>query len=118
MKNFSYKKYTTEESAIYNDSIEKILKSLREGRAFDESCKEVEIVDANLKDLIFDDAMKVMIAELHYRDGMALIDVAQRLKVPVEKISIASLEMLEDVAISSSQAFNEMYPDFFKEFNA
>ncbi len=114
MKEIKYKEYTPEENAIYYDSIEKILTSLRAGNTFDESCKNVDIVEESLKGLIYDDAMKVMIAELHYKDGFSLSDVAEKLDVPVEKISLASLEMLEDVAIASSEAFKKEHPDFFK----
>lgn len=118
MKDIQYKQYTTEENTIYNDSIEKILISLRSGKTLEESCREVEISDKSLMGFIYDDAMKVMIAELHFRDGISLSDIADRLNIPIGKIFHATLEMLEDVAISSSEAFNDKYPDFFKSLDA
>lgn len=118
MKDIEYKQYTPEENAIYYDSIEKILTSLRGGSTFEEACSNIDISDASLKSFIFDDAIKVMIAELHYRDGFSLLQVAERLNVPVMKISCASLEMLEDVTIASSEAFKKDNPDVCKSFDA
>lgn len=118
MKEIQYKQYTAEEDAIYNDSIGKILTALRSGKTFEESCREVEISDKSLMAFIHDDAMKVMIAELHYRDGISLPDIAKRLNISIEKICHASLEMLDDVAISSSEAFNNEHPGFFKSLDA
>lgn len=118
MKDIEYKQYTPEENAIYYDSMEKILTSLRGGSTFEAACSNVDICDASLKNFILDDAIKVMIAELHYKDGLSLLQVAERLDVPVMKISCASLEMLEDVSIASSEAFEKDNPDVFKTFNA
>lgn len=118
MREIKYKQYNAEEKVIYYDAMEKILTSLRAGGTFDESCRNVDISDETLKGLIHDDAIKVMIAELHYRDGLSLLQVAERLNVPVMKISYTSLEMLQDVSISSSEAFKKDNPDFFKSFEA
>ncbi len=118
MKEIKYKEYTSEENVIYYDSIGKILTSLRNGSSFKEACSGVEILDPSLKNFIYDDAIKVMIAELHYRDGLPLDEVAKRLDISVVKISYASLEMLEDAEISSSEAFRQNNPDIFKSYDA
>jgi len=118
MKKFKYKQYTSEEDAIYYDAMEKILAALRNGSTFENACCTIEVADASLKDFILDDAMKIMIAELHYRDGQSLLQVAEKLDVPVTKISYASLEMLEDVSIASAEAFKKENPDTFKSFDA
>ncbi len=114
MKDIKYKQYTNEEDAIYCDAMEKILPSLRSGSTFESACCNLEISDASLKSFILDDAMKIMIAELHYRDGLGLPEVAERLDIPIDKISYASLEMLEDVSIASAEAFKKDNSDFFK----
>lgn len=118
MKEIKYKEYTPEENLIYNDSMEKILTSLRSGNTFEEACSNVDISNDSLKHFIHDDAIKIMIAELHYRDGVSLPQVAERLNLSVTKISYASLEMLEDASIASSETFKKDNPNFFKSFDA
>lgn len=118
MKEIKYKEYTPEENSIYNDSIEKILTSLRSGSSFETACSNVDISDDSLKHFIHDDAIKIMIAELHYRDGLSLPQVAERLDLSITKISFASMEMLEDVSIASVAAFKKDNPDVFKSFDA
>lgn len=118
MKEIKYKKYNEEEKKIYNESIQKILTSLRNGNTFQDACKNVEITDPSLKKFIHYDAIKVMIAELHYRDGLSLDEVAKRLDIPVTILSFARMEMLEEVALSISRSFRENNPDFLKSFDA
>ncbi len=118
MKEIKYKKYSEEEKKIYNESIQKILASLKNGSTFQDACKEVEIIDPSLKKFIHYDAIKVMIAELHYKDGLSLDEVAKRLDIPITILSFARMEMLEEVALSVSRSFRESNPDFFKAFDA
>lgn len=118
MKEIKYKEYTAAENVIYYDAIEKILTSLRNGNSFKEACSGVEIEDAKLKNFIHDDAIKVMIAELHYRDGISLDEVAKRLGISVGKIVYASMEMLEDVEISASETFKKNNPNAFESYDA
>lgn len=118
MKETKYKKYNEEEKRIYNESIQRILASLRNGNTFQDACKNVEIIDPSLKKFIHYDVIKIMIAELHYKEGLSLDEVAKRLDIPVTILSFARMEMLEEVALSVSRSFRENNPDFFKSFDA
>jgi len=103
MSDVKYKEYSPEEGRIYNDSIAKIREGMRNGLAFDKACLAIEVADADLKGFILDDALKIMIAELHYGKGMQLDEVAKVLNVPMVLISKASLEMLEDAGIAAAE---------------
>jgi hypothetical protein len=64
-----------------------------------------------LKGFIIDDALNVMIAHLHYKNGLALEDVAAELKVSLEMVHKANAEMMEDIATTTSQGFGMTNPD-------
>jgi hypothetical protein len=111
MEDFHYKEYTEEESRIYNQAIDEIMKGLETGMSFDSACDAVSVDDETLKGFIIDDALKVMIAHLHYKNGLALEDVAAQLKVSHEKVHKANGEMIEDIAITTSHGFGMTNPD-------
>lgn len=103
-ENYKYKEYTHEESKIYNDAMAKIRDGLKNGLNFNEACGVVDM-DAGLKKFVVDDALKVMIAEMHYAGGMSLPQIADALKVPIKVIDTANMEMLEDVGITAAEVY-------------
>jgi hypothetical protein len=111
MEDFHYKEYTEEESRIYNQAIDEIMKGLETGMAFHSACDAVSVDDEALKRFIIDDALKIMIAHLHYKNGLALEEVAEQLKVSPETVHKANGEMLEDIARTTSQGFSMTNPD-------
>lgn len=111
MSEVNYKHYTEEESAIYNEALEKIKSGLKNGLSFDEACLGVKVEDAELKKLITDDALKVSIAEMHYGQGLNLKQVADTLKVPLKTINVANNEMLEDAGITATEEYRSSNPD-------
>jgi hypothetical protein len=102
MAGVKYKEYSPEEDKIYNESIAKIREGMKNGLAFGEACQVIDVADEELKEFILDDALKIMIAELHYGKGMTLEEVARILNLPMGKVSVASLEMLQDAGIAAA----------------
>lgn len=111
MEDFRYKEYTEEESRIYHDAMDRIMEALQRGMSFYDACGAADVGDEELKRFIEDDALKIMIADMHYKKGVSLEETAGVLKVPVEIISKANAEMLEDLSISSSEVFKSANPD-------
>lgn len=111
MDEFEYKKYTLEEKKIYNEALPKIIEGLKKGLKFNEACAITNVEDKDLKEFIIDDALKVMIAELHYAKRFSLQEVADRLDVPIETINKANREMLEDVKRTARAIFKMENPD-------
>jgi len=111
MENFIYKEYTEEESRIYNEAMDSIMEGLQKGLSFAEACGCLDIEDEGLKEFIRDDALKIMIADIHYNKGLPLEHVSSRLNVPLDIVEKAHGEMLEDIEISSSQAYTSFHPD-------
>lgn len=105
MEEFEYKIYTEEENKIYNDSIPKILQGIKEGLPFSDACNLVHIDDETLRKFIEDDALKIVIAELHYSQKISLEEVSTTLNVSMDIITKANDEMLEDIGITASEVF-------------
>ena len=111
MKEFSYKEYSEEEDDVYQEVLPRILESLKEGCSFYKACDDVQIEDKELKAFIVDDALKILIAELHYKQGCPLHDIAGQLEVPEDVINKANREMIQDVSLTASEVFRLENPD-------
>ncbi len=111
MEEFKYKEYTQEEDKIHEEAIAKIRDGLNNGMNFNEACSAVDIEDAELKGFIVDDALKITLAEMHYAKGLTLQQVADELKIPLKAVSIAHMEMLQDVAIAAAEEYRRSTHD-------
>jgi len=111
MEEFRYKEYTEEESRIYYQTMDEIMEGLKKGLTFREACNAAEVQDGQLRGFIEDDALKIMIADMHYNKGMPLEKVAENLQVPVDRLQQASAEMLEDVGMTAMEVYRANNPD-------
>ncbi len=110
MEEFRYKEYTEEESHIYHETMEKIMEGLTRGLSFEEACSAVEVPDEQLRAFIEDDALKIMIADMHYTKGISLEQVAEELKVQLDKLRRANAEMLQDIEMTSAEVYRAQNP--------
>lgn len=111
MEEFSYKEYTEDENAVYQEVLPKILENVKGGCSFYTACDTVHVEDKGLKAFIIDDALKILIAELHYKQGCPLHDIAGQLEVPEDVIDRANQEMMQDVSLTASEVFRLENPD-------
>ncbi|NOY38937.1 MAG: hypothetical protein GXO95_01475 [Nitrospirae bacterium] len=95
-----YKDFSEDEERIYDIEIGKLIKRLQSGQSLDEACSAIEAVDEELKQVIADDVLKIVIAELHYNQGMNFEQVAQRLNITVKQIEDTNRIMIEDVMLT------------------
>lgn len=107
MADVKYKQYSPEEDRIYSEAITKIREGMQNGLTFDKACDSINVEDEELKEFILDDALKIMLAEMHYGKAMPLEEVAKILNVSMGRISKASLEMIEDAGIAAAKMYNE-----------
>jgi len=103
--------FHTEEDKKYKEAVEKIKDAVKSGMGFDDACASVNIEDAGLKKIIIDDALKVLIAEMHFAQKMPAEIVAEKLKIPVERVNAARDSMLEEVKETAVKAYNRGIPD-------
>ena len=111
MEDFTYKEYTEEESRIYNEAMDSVMDGLQNGLSFAAACGRLEIEDETLKKFIMDDALKIMIADIHFKKGLSLEHVSGTLGVPIGMVKKAQGEMLEDIEISTTQVYKSLNPD-------
>lgn len=111
MADFRYKDYTPEEGMIYDDAMIKIRKGMENGLSFSEAFSMVDVQDPDLKSFIEDDAIKVLIAEMHFEKGIPLPKVAETLKVSLKRLNIAVTEMLEDIGTTAAAIYRQNNPD-------
>ena len=95
-----YKDFSKDEEKIYDIEIGKLIKRLQSGQSLKEACSAIDAVDEELKQVIADDVLKIIIAELHYNQGMNFEQVAQRLKITVKEIEETNKIMIEDVMLT------------------
>jgi hypothetical protein len=105
MENVKYKEYTPEESMIYEQAMARIRKAVGDGVSFPDACGLAEVKDSELRAFIVDDALKVIIGEMHFGKGRSLEDVAETLKVPLRVLYKAVAEMLQDAGIAAAEAY-------------
>jgi len=110
MEDFQYKEYTEEESRIYNEAMDNIMAALQNGSSFDEACASVDIADGELKGFIVDDALKVLIADIHYAKNLPLQHVADTFKVSMDIINKANMEMMQDIEVATSKIYRNSQP--------
>jgi hypothetical protein len=111
MGNVKYKQYSPEEDRIYTESIAAIREGMKNGLTFDKACDAITVEDEGLKEFILDDALKIMIAEMHYGKGVSLSEVARALNIPMSRVSVASLEMLEDAGVAAAELNRKCAPN-------
>lgn len=111
MAEVKYKDYTVEESMIYDAAMTEIREGVRNGLSFREACSGIDVKDAGLKQFIEDDALKVIIAEMHYHNRIPLQQMADMLKLPLKSLNIANREMLEDVGVTAAEIYRQNNPD-------
>jgi hypothetical protein len=101
MEEFVYKEYSEEESRIYSSVLNTIMERMQEGMKLPQACRSMEVDDEGLRALIVDDALKVLLADLHFVKGLSPGEAAEIIGVPLVVVEKALVEMLEDIEISS-----------------
>ncbi len=105
--NFVFKDYSEEESKIYEKAMKEIIQNIKDGMSFKDAVDSVDVKDTELKSLIEDDALKILIAELCYVSKIPFEELANMLKLPLDTIRRANFEMLEDVELTLNNTFNK-----------
>jgi hypothetical protein len=97
--------FLTEADIAYEKAVAKIREGLDKGLGFDSACAAIEAKNESLKKYIIDDMLKVLIAEEHFNKNISLDEIAAKIRVSMDRLESAKLEMLEEVKNSSIKAF-------------
>ncbi len=101
-----YKEFTGKELVIYEKEIKKLKKLQKEGKSLDELSAKINVKEKGLKEIILDDFIKIVIADLHFNKRLSLEEVSKILKTKIERIETAQKEMFEDVMHSINKSKN------------
>jgi len=101
-----YREFTKEEEKIYDREIKRLQKLIADGATYGDACKTITLDDPEMRQIITDDLLKVVIAELHYSKGKSFEQIAQSLSVAVSDIQKMHRIMIEDVMQTVNQGFD------------
>jgi len=102
----------SEEDRIYEESVRRIQSAVKQSMPFGQAVKLIDVEDEGLRNAIIDDALKVLIAEMHFSGKkMSLKDVSGMLKLPLKKLEIAKAEMLKDVEAAAVESYKQSMAD-------
>lgn len=96
-----------EENRIYEEAVTKLRSELDSGRTFDHACECLSGIDHELRALIVDDFLKILIAEDHFGEGKDLDDIALFLGIPYETLETAREEMLQEVGAEMASQYRK-----------
>lgn len=97
--------FISEAEKTYMNALTKIKEGLAKGFDFDSASATVKIDHESLRQAVFDDVLKVIIAEEHFVAKIPLEQISRKLNLPVDRLEKALSEMLEDVEKTTINAF-------------
>lgn len=104
MSNAWYDDLPKEEEELYNESVRRIKSAVEKSMSFEQATGLIDVKDEKLKAAIIDDALKVLIAEMHFARKKSVEDVAKALKLPPKRVAQARTEMLAQVEQAAIEA--------------
>ena len=105
-----YKEFTREEEELYDREMNELLRLVKGGATIPDACSKIETEDPEMVQILKDDLLKIMIAELHYGKKMTLNEVARLLDVEISEVIQANEIMIEDVMYTVKETHLKDFP--------
>jgi hypothetical protein len=118
MTNAWYDDLKDDDAKFYEESINRIRKGVEQGMTFEQAVSLVEVKDDQLKAAIIDDALKVLIAEMHFVARKPMEDVAKKLRLSKDALMKARQEMIESVEDAAIEAYKKEHGQEGQQGNA
>jgi hypothetical protein len=90
-----------EDEILYEQAVLKMRKEIAKGKTFAQACEILQDIKENLRPLIKDDFLKIIIAEQHFGQGRGIDDVALFLDLPYETVEASRAKIMSE--------FDEMF---------
>ena len=97
----------SEEDRIYTESVKRIQNGVAEGMSFEKAAGLIDVKDEALKTDILSDALKVLIAQFHFTEGLPLEKLAKKLGLSPARVEEAKKEMLAEVEQAAIEKYKE-----------
>ena len=94
-----------EEDEVHEGAIAALRAEVAGGRTLAEASAVLAGIQEDLRDLILDDFLKILIAEEHFSKGQGLEVIALRLGLGVEKVVGICDEMLNEVGLEMASQY-------------
>jgi len=103
-----------ERLAFLMRSVAVIKEAVEQGASFDQACSLVAIQDPELREVVFNSALKALVSEMHLSKGMPLKQLAMKLGLSLSRVINAKERILQDeeVAVSDKVAGISGLQDF------
>ncbi|MFO7760752.1 MAG: hypothetical protein ACQES8_00245 [Thermodesulfobacteriota bacterium] len=87
---------TGEDDNLFEEIVNKMRQEVARGKTFKEACEALNKIDKNLRPLIQDDALKIIVAEKHVGQGISIDDVALFLDLPYETVEASRSRIFQE----------------------
>lgn len=102
--------FVSEVDKAYERAFAAIRQGLMEGLDFESAAAKVDVADPELRRVIVDDMLKVLIAESHFGRNQPLEALAQALGLPLDRLEKTKEIMFDEAARSAAADFGEGTP--------
>ncbi len=83
-----------EDDSIYEQAVIRMRHEISMGKTFAQACEVLHDIDEQMRPLIKDDFLKIIIAEQHFGQGRGLDDVALILDLPYETVEASKTRII------------------------
>ena len=96
-----------EEDRVYGESIKRIQSAVEQGMSFKSAAGLIDVKDEAVRAQILNDALKVLIARMHFEEGMPLEKLAKKLGLSAKRLEEVKEEMLREVGEAEAEKFRK-----------
>jgi hypothetical protein len=85
-----------DDEILYEQAVQKMRKEIAKGKTFAQACEILQDIGKNLRPLIQDDFLKIIVAEQHFGEGRGIDDVALFLDLPYETVEASKDKIMSE----------------------
>jgi len=118
MGNAWYDDLPDDDAKAYEESVNRIKKGVEQDMTFEQAASLVVIKDEMVRASVIDDALKLLIAEMHFVARKSMDDVAKKLRLSRDVVMKARQEMLDSVEDAAIEAYKKEHGQQGQQGNA
>lgn len=103
--NFHHEALSAEAKLLYETATQQIRQGLAQGNTYEEACRRLNHLEPTFKAYVFEDFLKILIAEEHLGNNAPIDDLALLLGLPYETMTQAVNNLLEEIAWETAADF-------------
>lgn len=96
-----------EEERLYDEAMESMQQTIAGGGTYEQACEAISIEDSELRAIVQEDFLRIMIANFHFGQKESLKDLAIRLSVSEERLQKLIPGILHDIGMDAAEKNRE-----------